>query len=52
MLFAVLASYGLHWLVNLLVPELNKPNFALQDILIQLVILLVLVSIYMPLFTR
>ncbi|MCI1774978.1 MAG: ABC-2 transporter permease [Paenibacillus lautus] len=50
MLFAVLASYGLHWLVNLLVPELNKPNFALQDILIQLVILLVLVSIYMPLF--
>nr|WP_256332317.1 ABC-2 transporter permease [Paenibacillus sp. CF095] len=48
--FGVLASYGIHELVNLNYPELNKPNYSLMDIAISVGMVLVLVSIYMPLF--
>lgn len=49
-LFGVLASYGIHELVNLNYPELNKPNYSLRDIVISIGMVLALVSIYMPLF--
>ncbi|PYE45514.1 ABC-2 transporter permease [Paenibacillus barcinonensis] len=49
-LFGVLTSYGIHKLVKLNYPELNKPHYSLLDIVISLGIVLVLVSIYMPLF--
>ncbi|BFH14005.1 ABC-2 transporter permease [Paenibacillus melissococcoides] len=50
MLFGVLASYGVHWLVKLAIPELNKPDFTVMDILGPAGIVLVLASIYLPLF--
>ncbi|PAF32715.1 ABC-2 transporter permease [Paenibacillus sp. 7516] len=49
-LFGVLASLGIHWLVNLIFPELNKPSYTLMDIMVSIGMVLVLVSIYMPLF--
>ncbi|WP_458460693.1 ABC-2 transporter permease [Paenibacillus sp.] len=49
-IWGVLASYGIHWLVNLNYPELNKPNYSIMDILISIDMVLVLVSVYMPLF--
>ncbi|MBT2284422.1 ABC-2 transporter permease [Paenibacillus polymyxa] len=49
-ILGVLASYGIHWLVNLNYPELNKPNYSIMDILISIDMVLVLVSVYMPLF--
>ncbi|WP_339850140.1 ABC-2 transporter permease [Paenibacillus sp. FSL W7-1088] len=49
-LFGVFASSGAHWLVNYLFPELNKPDFSVLDILISIGMVLVLISIYMPLF--
>ncbi|MGX1827178.1 ABC-2 transporter permease [Paenibacillus taichungensis] len=49
-LFCVFASFGAHWLVNFLFPELNKPHFSILDILISVGMVLVLISIYMPLF--
>lgn len=49
-LFGVLASLGIHWLVNLNFPELNKPSYTLMDIMVSIGMVLVLVSIYMPLF--
>ncbi|WP_340019654.1 ABC-2 transporter permease [Paenibacillus sp. FSL H3-0457] len=49
-LFGVLASFGIHQLVNLNYPELNKPNYSFRDIVISIGMVLVLVSIYMPLF--
>ncbi|GGH55831.1 hypothetical protein GCM10008014_25810 [Paenibacillus silvae] len=49
-LFGVLTSYGIHKLVKLNYPELNKPHYSILDIAISLGIVLVLVSIYMPLF--
>ncbi|MCG7382043.1 ABC-2 transporter permease [Paenibacillus sp. ACRRY] len=49
-LFGVLASFGIHWLVDLNFPELNKPSYSLMDILVSIGMVLVLVSIYMPLF--
>jgi hypothetical protein len=49
-LLGVFASSGAHWLVNFLFPELNKPDLSVLDILISVGILLVLISIYMPLF--
>ncbi|WP_315794915.1 ABC-2 transporter permease [Paenibacillus sp. BIC5C1] len=49
-LFGVLASYGIHSLVNINYPELNKPDYSVMDILISLGMVLVLVSIYLPLF--
>lgn len=50
MLFGVLASYGIHWLVKLAVPELNKPDYTVMDILGPAGIVLVLASVYLPLF--
>ncbi|PAD32351.1 ABC-2 transporter permease [Paenibacillus sp. 7523-1] len=49
-LFGVLASFGIHWLVDLNFPELNKPSYTLMDIMVSIGMVLVLVSIYMPLF--
>jgi len=49
-LFGVLASYGIHWVVKLAIPQLNKPDYTVLDILIPIGMLLVLVSVYMPLF--
>ncbi|WP_211748199.1 ABC-2 transporter permease [Paenibacillus sp. Marseille-Q4541] len=49
-LFGVLTSYGIHWLVELMFPQLNKPEYGIMDILISIGLLLVLISIYMPLF--
>ncbi|WP_427181511.1 ABC-2 transporter permease [Paenibacillus sp. TC-CSREp1] len=49
-LFGVLTSYGIHKLVKLNYPELNKPHYSILDIAISIGIVLVLVSIYMPLF--
>ncbi|MBM6383911.1 ABC-2 transporter permease [Paenibacillus illinoisensis] len=49
-LFGVFASFGIHWLVDLNFPELNKPSYTLMDIMVSIGMVLVLVSIYMPLF--
>ncbi|QOS77538.1 ABC-2 transporter permease [Paenibacillus sp. JNUCC31] len=49
-LFGVFASSGAHWLLNVLFPELNKPDLSALDILISIGMVLVLISIYMPLF--
>ncbi|MEF2245648.1 ABC-2 transporter permease [Paenibacillus sp. IITD108] len=49
-LFGILASYGIHWLVKLEYPELNKPAFSGLDIMASIGMVLVLTSIYMPLF--
>ncbi|MFK0521658.1 ABC-2 transporter permease [Paenibacillus illinoisensis] len=49
-LFGVLASFGIHWLVNLNFPELNKPSYTFMDIMVSIGMVMVLVSIYMPLF--
>lgn len=50
MLFGVLGSLGIHWFVKLAFPQLNKPDYTALDILVPMGILLVLTSIYMPLF--
>ncbi|WP_127535865.1 ABC-2 transporter permease [Paenibacillus illinoisensis] len=49
-LFGVFASFGIHWLVDLNFPELNKPSYSLMDIMVSIGMVMVLVSIYMPLF--
>ena len=49
-LFGVFASFGIHRLVDLNFPELNKPSYTLMDIMVSIGMVLVLVSIYMPLF--
>lgn len=51
-LFGILASLVIHVAVARLAPEysLNKPDYTMLGILIPLGILLVLISIYMPLF--
>ncbi|MCR8842426.1 ABC-2 transporter permease [Paenibacillus sp. SC116] len=47
---AVLASYGVHSLVKLVVPGYIIVDYAIIDILAPIAILLVLTSIYLPLF--
>lgn len=49
-LFGVLASHGIHWLVKLTILELNKPDYSVMDILVPAGIVLVLTSVYLPLF--
>ena len=49
-LIGVLASYGIHLFIKIVFPELNKPDFSALDILIPVSMVLVLVSIYLPLF--
>ncbi|WP_442600503.1 ABC-2 transporter permease [Paenibacillus sp. KN14-4R] len=49
-LYGVLASYGIHWLIKLVIPHLNKPDYSVMDILVSVGMILVLISIYMPLF--
>lgn len=49
-LFGVFASYGIHSLVKLAVPQLNKPDYSAIDIIVPAGVILVLTSIYMPLF--
>lgn len=49
-MFGVLASYGIHWIVRLAFPQLNKPDYSITAILVSIGMVLVLISIYMPLF--
>ncbi|MFE0555660.1 ABC-2 transporter permease [Paenibacillus sp. FSL W8-0187] len=49
-LFGVIASYGIHRLIKLSFPQLEKPDYTLLPILVSVGMLLVLISIYMPLF--
>ncbi|WP_235439606.1 ABC-2 transporter permease [Paenibacillus sp. DMB20] len=49
-LFAVLASYAVHSLVKLAAPTFIKPDYSIIDILVPVGIMLVLASIYLPLF--
>ncbi|MGG4345568.1 ABC-2 transporter permease [Paenibacillus lautus] len=49
-LFGVIASYGIHWLIKLSFPQLEKPDYTVLSILVSVGMLLVLISIYMPLF--
>ena len=49
-LFGVIASYGIHQLINLSFPQLEKPDYTVWSILVSVGMLLVLISIYMPLF--
>lgn len=49
-LFGVLASYGIHSLVRLAFPQLNKPEYSAIDVLVPVGIMLILTSIYLPLF--
>jgi len=50
MLFGVLASYGIHWMVKVAFSGLGKPDYNVMDILGPAGIVLVLASIYLPLF--
>ncbi|NMO98032.1 ABC-2 transporter permease [Paenibacillus lemnae] len=50
MLFAVFSSFGIHWLTIRLFPLLDKPNYTFNDIIISIGIILLLISVYMPLF--
>lgn len=49
-LFSVLASYGIHWLVKQAILELHMPDYSVLDILVPAGIVLLLASIYLPLF--
>ncbi|MVO98236.1 ABC-2 transporter permease [Paenibacillus lutrae] len=49
-LFAVLASYGIHWLVKLTFVKLNKPDYTIMDILVPACIVLMITCVYLPLF--
>ncbi|WGU96074.1 ABC-2 transporter permease [Paenibacillus dendritiformis] len=49
-LCGVLASYGIHSLVTLAFPQLNKPDQSILGLLVLEGMMLVLISIYMPLF--
>lgn len=49
-IFAVLASYGIHWLAKLALPQLNKPDYSIGVIFISIGAVLVLVAVYLPLF--
>lgn len=48
--FWIVVSFAVHWLANIIIPELGKPNYSLADIIISIEITLVLASIYLPLF--
>lgn len=49
-ILAVIASYGIHWIAKLALPQFNKPDYSLSVILISIGIVLVLIAVYMPLF--
>ncbi|WP_339267160.1 ABC-2 transporter permease [Paenibacillus sp. FSL K6-1330] len=49
-LFGVIASYGIHRLIKLSFPQLEKPDYTVLSLLVSVGMLLVLISIYMPLF--
>ncbi|MDR0270660.1 ABC-2 transporter permease [Paenibacillus sp.] len=49
-LVSVLASYGIHMFVTSVFPAINKPELTVMDILGPIGIVLVLSSIYLPLF--
>lgn len=49
-LFGVIASYGIHQFINLSFPQLDKPDYTVLSLLVSVGMLLVLISIYMPLF--
>lgn len=51
-LFGVIASYGIHRLIKLSFPQLEKPDYTVLSLLVSVGMLLVLISIYMPLFTH
>jgi len=49
-LFGVLASYGIHWLIKFSFPQFSKLDYSIFPVLISIGIILILISIYMPLF--
>jgi len=49
-LFGVLASFGIHWSVKQTIVDLNMPDYSFLDILVPGAIVLLLASIYLPLF--
>ncbi|MBU5344707.1 MULTISPECIES: ABC-2 transporter permease [Paenibacillus] len=49
-LFGVIASYGIHRIIDLSFPQLDKPDYTVMSLLVSVGMLLVLISIYMPLF--
>lgn len=49
-LFGVLASYGIHSLVKLIIPGLNKPDYSIMGLLVPAGLMLIIISIYLPLF--
>ncbi|GKU80015.1 ABC-2 transporter permease [Paenibacillus sp. L3-i20] len=49
-ILGIIATYAVHMLVKQALPELNKPDYLVIDILVPVIILLLLISIYMPLF--
>ncbi|WP_338125169.1 ABC-2 transporter permease [Paenibacillus dendritiformis] len=49
-LFGILASCGIHSLVTLAVPHLNKPDYSILGLFVPVGMMLVIISIYMPLF--
>ena len=50
-LFGVIASYGIHRIIDLSFPQLDKPDYTVMSLLVSVGIF-VLISIYMPLFTH
>jgi len=48
--FGVLASFGVHWSVKQTIVDLNMPDYSFLDILVPAAIVLLLASIYLPLF--
>ncbi|WP_054955166.1 ABC-2 transporter permease [Paenibacillus dakarensis] len=50
MLLGVFANYGIHWIAKLAFPQFQKPDYSLLSILIPIGAVLILISIYMPLF--
>ncbi|MCR8645469.1 ABC-2 transporter permease [Paenibacillus sp. N1-5-1-14] len=49
-LFGFLASIIIHWICSLAIPQLNKPEVTIWGVLLAIGMVLVLISIYMPLF--
>ncbi|WP_422656756.1 ABC-2 transporter permease [Paenibacillus sp. EC2-1] len=49
-LFGVFASYGIHWVAKIVYPQFSKPDYSILAILVPIAIVLLLTSIYMPLF--
>lgn len=49
-ILGIFASYGIYWIMKLTVPQLNLPDYSITIMLASAGMMLVLISIYMPLF--